>query len=104
MQRMKLAAIMFFKPALIGLIGVLAGFVVSIPMIIMFIYNPIRLSGNMAKTMEQFGLEPYMYFSAIPSVFYEQLMIPAWSLLIAGYPLIMAMKLKVHWSDGPDIS
>ena len=97
MQRLKLATIMFFETVFIGFLGVISGFLVSIPLIIFFLYNPILLTGNMKDTMEQFGMEPYMYFSAIPSVFYHQLIIVfALSLLIALYPLLIALKLKVH--------
>jgi ABC-type lipoprotein release transport system permease subunit len=97
MQKMRLAGLLFLETIMIGLIGVLAGFAGSIPMIVYFYNNPVKLSGNAAETMEQFGVEPFLHFSWIPSVFYEQLIIVfAIVLIISLYPLINALKLKVH--------
>ena len=97
MQKLRLAGLLFIETVMIGLIGVLAGFAGSIPMIVYFYYNPIKLSGTAADTMEQFGVEPFLHFSWIPSVFYEQLIIVfAIVLVISLYPLINALKLKVH--------
>jgi ABC-type lipoprotein release transport system permease subunit len=97
MQKYKLASILFFETVYIGLIGVLAGFAGSIPLIAYFYANPVRLSGSAAETMETMGIEPYMYFSWLPSVFYDQVLIVfLMTAIVAIYPLFMAMKLKVH--------
>jgi ABC-type lipoprotein release transport system permease subunit len=97
MQKMKLAGIMFSETVMIGLMGVLAGFVGSIPLIAYFYNNPIKLSGSAADTMVEMGIEPYMYFSWLPSVFTDQMItVFVMTAVIAAYPLIMAMKLKIH--------
>lgn len=97
MQKMKLAGIMFSETVMIGLIGVLAGFVGSIPLIAYFYNNPIKLSGSAADTMVEMGIEPYMYFSWLPSVFTDQVItVFVMTAIIAAYPLIMALKLKIH--------
>jgi ABC-type lipoprotein release transport system permease subunit len=97
MQKLKLAAILFFETLYIGLIGVLAGFAGSIPLIAWFYNNPVRLSGNAAETMETMGIEPYMYFSWLPSVFYNQVLVVFLMTAIVGiYPLAMALRLRVH--------
>lgn len=97
MQKYKLATILFFETLYIGLIGVLAGFAGSIPIIAWFYNNPVRLSGNAAETMETMGIEPYMYFSWLPSVFYDQVLVVFIMTAIVGiYPLAMALGLKVH--------
>ena len=97
MQKFKLAGMMFFETIYIGLIGVLVGFAGSIPLITYFYNNPVRLTGSAAETMEQMGIEPYMYFSWLPSVFYNQVItVFVMTVIIAIYPLMMAMRLKIH--------
>jgi len=97
MQRFKLSFILFYETVLIGLIGVLVGFAGSIPVIAYYFNNPIRLTGDAGKTMEQMGIEPLMYFSWLPSVFYDQVItVFIITAMIAVYPVFMANKLKVH--------
>ncbi len=97
MQRFKLTLILFFETLFIGFIGVLAGFAGSIPLILYFFNNPIRLTGNTADTMIEMGFEPYMYFSLMPSIFYHQVItIFIITVIIALYPLFAVYRLKVH--------
>jgi ABC-type lipoprotein release transport system permease subunit len=44
----------------IGIIGVLTGTAMATPIVYWFHQNPIRLQGDMAKMMEEFGFEPIM--------------------------------------------
>ena len=97
MQKFKLASIMFLETIYIGFIGVLAGFAGSIPVIAYFFHNPVKLSGNAAETMETMGIEPYMYFSWLPSVFYNQVLVVfIMTAVVAIYPVAKAVGLKVH--------
>lgn len=97
MQRLKLSSILFFETVFIGLIGVLVGFAGSIPLIAYFYHHPIPLTGDAAKTMEQMGIEPLMYFSWLPSVFYNQVItVFAITVVIAVYPVFTSQRLKVH--------
>ncbi len=97
MQKSKLAVILLYETVLIGIIGVLAGFAGSVPIIAYYYYHPIRLSGDAAKTMIQMGIEPLWYFSWIPSVFYNQVIaVFAMTLVIALYPVSKAFSLKVQ--------
>ena len=97
MQKFRLAGILFFETVYIGLVGVLAGFAGSIPMIAYFYSNPVKLTGSAADTMVEMGIEPYMYFSWLPSVFYNQVItVFVMTALIAIYPLSMALRLRVH--------
>ncbi|MBS0000706.1 MAG: ABC transporter permease [Cyclobacteriaceae bacterium] len=97
MQRSKLSWILFFETIYIGLIGVIAGFTGSIPLIAYFYHNPIPLTGDAARTMEEMGIEPLMYFSWLPSVFYNQVItVFIITALIALYPVITSYRLKVQ--------
>ncbi len=97
MQKGKLAIILLYETILIGILGVLVGFAGSIPIIAYLYNNPIELTGNTADTMIQMGMEPYMYFSWLPSVFYNQVItVFAMIIVIAVYPVTKAFTLQVH--------
>jgi ABC-type lipoprotein release transport system permease subunit len=97
MQKTTLAMLLFIETILIGFMGVLAGFAGSVPVIAYYFNNPIKLTGDAAATMEEMGIEPYMYFSWMPSVFYNQVItIFVITAIIALYPIISALRLKVH--------
>jgi len=97
MQKMKLASILFIETVFIGLIGVAVGFAGSIPLITYFYNNPVKLSGSAADTMVEMGVEPYMYFSWLPSVFYDQVItVFVMTSIVAIYPLLMSLRLKIH--------
>lgn len=97
MQKSKLAMILLYETILIGLIGVAAGFSGSVPVIAYFYNHPVVLTGSAADTMVQMGLEPLMYFSWLPGVFYDQaLTVFGMTLLVALYPVSKAYSLKVY--------
>lgn len=96
MQRYKLSTILFYETLFIGILGVVLGFVASIPLINYFVHNPIPFTGETAEAYEQFGFEPVMYFSNDIVVYLRQvLIIFIISLLIYIYPLLKVMRLKV---------
>ena len=97
MQRYKLAAVLFFETIYIGFIGVLAGFAVTIPIIAYYYNNPIPITGDAGKTFSDLGIEPYFYFSWLPSVFYNQVItVFVITAVIAFYPMISASRMKIH--------
>jgi ABC-type lipoprotein release transport system permease subunit len=96
MQKSRLSKILFYETILIGLVGVLAGFVISFPLILYLGYHPIPLSGEAAKAYEQFGFEAAMYFSAQWFVFARQvLVIFIITMVVYLYPLVKTYKLKL---------
>ena len=97
MQRYKLASVLFFETIYIGTVGVLAGFAASIPVIAYYYSNPVALTGDAAETMIEMGIEPLLYFSWLPMVFYNQVIIVFLITTIIGiYPIISSFKMKVH--------
>lgn len=97
MQRYKLAIILFFETIYIGLIGVLVGFIISVPVIAFYYNNPIPITGDAGKTFTDMGIEPLFYFSWLPSVFYNQVItIFVITAIIAFYPMITAGRMKIH--------
>ena len=96
MQKSRMAFIMLFETVLLGLIGVLTGFAVSIPIIAAFVKHPIPLPEQMAEAYETFGIEAAMYFSADSMIFIKQVIIVFILTLIIGlYPVFKAKNLKL---------
>jgi ABC-type lipoprotein release transport system permease subunit len=96
MQKYKLAGILFYETMFMGLIGVIAGILVSIPIIIYMLHNPIPLTGDAAIAMKDMGIEPVMMFTAAPKVFVNQIItVLAITFLISFYPLINVGRMIV---------
>ena len=96
MQRSQLSKILFYETTLLGLVGVFAGFAVSLPLILYLVYHPIPITGEAAKAYEQFGFEAAMYFSAQWFVFARQLLIVfIITMTVYVYPFVKTYKLKL---------
>ncbi len=94
LQRSKLSVILFFETLFIGIVGALSGLMVSIPICYYYFMNPIPLSGDAASTMINMGIEPYMYFSMQPDVFYTQAFVVfIITMIISIYPVIKSFTL-----------
>ena len=95
MRKTKLALIMIYELFLIGLIGVVSGTALSIPLIYFLHYNPIRLTGNMAQAMEDMGFEPIMPLAWYDSyMFWQGFVVMLMVMLSCIYPLRKVLKLK----------
>ncbi len=99
MQKFKLATILFFETLLIGVVGVLSGFAVSVPVILLMVKNPIELPGEMAEAYLQYGFEPYLYFGMAPEVFWSQVItVFVITMLISIYPIVKVRRMVVSKS------
>ena len=95
MRKHKLAAILFLETVYIGIIGVLGGIVVSIPIVYYMIHNPVPLSGDAAEAMIDMGIEPLLLFSVAPKVFINQLItVLIITAVVSLYPIINALSMK----------
>jgi ABC-type lipoprotein release transport system permease subunit len=96
MQKSKISVIVFFETLFIGLLGCTVGLIISYIFCLYFYHNPIPLTGEIATATEQYGMEPYMFFSIKPSLFYSQMIIVFFvSLFIALFPVYNIWKLKI---------
>lgn len=96
MQRMRLGIILFFETLFIGILGAVAGIAASIPLAFYFYKNPIPLTGDAANTMIDMGIEPFMYFSVQPDVFYTQaITVFIITLIIALFPIYKSFTIKL---------
>ena len=97
MQKWKLSVMLFIETLLIGLLGILSGIMVTLPLLLIQAKNPIPLTGETARLMEDFGFEPYMFFSTAPEVFSQQaISVFILTLLIGIYPVVASMKINAN--------
>ena len=95
MQKRKLSVILFIETLFIGLLGILSGMAISLPLLLVQSRNPIPLTGETAKLMEDFGFEPYMFFSTSPEVFWQQaISVFVITMLIGIYPIIASLRIR----------
>lgn len=96
MKKRKMAIVVVFETLFIGIIGCTAGLIVSYLFCLWFYHNPIPLTGEMATATVQYGMEPYMFFSIQPSLFYNQMILVFFiSLFIAIFPVYNIYRLKI---------
>jgi ABC-type lipoprotein release transport system permease subunit len=96
MQKTRLQRILCYESMCIGLLGVCIGFLISMPFIMLMVYHPITLGGEMARAYEAFGIEAVMYFALIPGIFINQaITILMISLGIAIYPWLVIKKMII---------
>ncbi|MEN8116146.1 MAG: FtsX-like permease family protein [Bacteroidota bacterium] len=96
MQKSKLSVVVFFETIFIGLIGCTIGLTISYLFCLYFFYNPIPLTGEMAIAMEQYGMDPYMFFSMKSSLFYSQMILVfIISVFISIFPIYNISRLKI---------
>lgn len=95
MRRRTLGLMVWIENLMIGLMGVLAGFALSVPIIYYLMINPIRMTGDYAKAYEKFGAEP-----VIPTLLSwgllsrEALLVFVLTTILALYPLSAIWSLK----------
>lgn len=96
LHRWKLAIIVFIETILIGLLGVVAGIIVSIPILQFFHYNPIPLTGETANMMLEYNIEPVMLFSLETYIFTNQgITVMILTFLTALYPIIFVNRFRL---------
>lgn len=96
MPKLRLAKVLFYETVYIGLVGLLAGFIVSLPIVHILSRSPIPITGPAADTYESMGMEAAIFFSTQWGVFTDQLLIILSIILLVGfYPLQKIMGLKI---------
>lgn len=96
MQKFKLAGIVTIELIFLGFVGLASGMLASIPAVIIGNRNPVRLTGELAESMESFGLEPVMPFATIDYYYVNQAIVVLVLILIAIlYPVYSITKIRV---------
>lgn len=95
MKKWRLNLVSFFESMLLSFIGVIAGVMVTIPILYYLHENPILLTGETAEMMLKFGLDPIMPFRFAPNIFIDQfLTVLVIAMISALYPLSYIRKLQ----------
>jgi ABC-type lipoprotein release transport system permease subunit len=95
MQKTRLAIIFVYEMFLIGILGVLAGTAVSLPILFYFNRFPVRLRGELAQIMENYGFEAVMPLQWIDMyVLWQGLIVALMVVLSCLYPLRKVFTLK----------
>jgi ABC-type lipoprotein release transport system permease subunit len=96
MQKRKLASVMTLEMLLIGFLGILAGSLIAIVVILYGVDHPIVFKGEMAKMYEDFGMDPVMAFEGINFYFVWQMIIVGLMVMLSMiYPLRKIFGMKV---------
>ncbi len=96
MKRFKLKSLALLELFLLSLAGVVAGGLLSFPLMAYLHFNPIPLTGEFAKMYEDFGIEPVINFSISPVILTNQtITILIIALVLSIYPVWFIHKLKV---------
>jgi ABC-type lipoprotein release transport system permease subunit len=95
MKKWRLSYVSFLESLFLSFIGVLAGIIVSIPILYYLKQNPIPLTGEMADAMLKFGLDPIIPFRFAANIFIDQfLTVLVLAMISALYPLSYIRKLN----------
>lgn len=95
LQRWQLALSVWIEVILLGLLGALAGILVSMPVVYYFKVNPIRFGGEMASSLEKFGFEPIFPAIFDLQIFLTQaLYVFIVTAVLALYPIFKIRRLQ----------
>ena len=95
MKRQHLSLVMWLEIILLGIIGTIAGVLVSIPACYYLQENPITMTGEAAVAYEKFGVEPILPALLDPAIFMNQaVFVVIVTSLIALYPIWVIWRMK----------
>lgn len=95
MKRTRLAIILVLEMILMGMIGVLSGTALSLPILWILHNHPIRLTGDMAQVMEDFGFEAVMPLAWIDMyILWQGLIVALMVVLSCLFPLRKIFNMK----------
>ncbi len=96
MNRGRLIRSVLLELLLMTILGVVAAIVVTIPIIMYFYYHPIALTGNLADTMAQYGMQSILPMDASPLIWISQtIIIVMITCVMAIYPIQKIRKLNI---------
>lgn len=95
MKRKKLAMMVWMEVMIISLLGAFFGMLGAFPVVFYFHINPIHFGEELAKMMEEYGMEAVLQTSIDPSIFITQgIIVAVIASVIAIYPLVNLLKLN----------
>jgi ABC-type lipoprotein release transport system permease subunit len=96
MQRRRLILVSVIETLIVAVIGIIVGLIIASPILFYLHYNPIPITGDMAKMYLEFNIDPILPFSIKSHIFLSQtVIVMALSLLSALYPIIYLSRFNV---------
>lgn len=96
MQKMKISTLTAVELLFMSLLGLFAGMLISMPIITYLHYNPIPLTGEVAKAMDELGWEAVIDFALKPGFIINQGIVIVLLVIIASfYPLVKIRKMNL---------
>jgi ABC-type lipoprotein release transport system permease subunit len=96
MQKLRLGWILVVEMIFIGFLGALSGVIIAVPIVYNLFKNPITLTGEMAESIVEYGMEPIMPAAWEAGYFFSQAGIVLIIVCIAVFfPILAVTKLKV---------
>ena len=95
MKKTRLIIVTMVESIFISLLGIAAGILGSIPVILYLHFNPIHMTGDAAKAFETIGVEPIMNFSIDPKILLSQsVVVLTIALATAIYPVLFINRIQ----------
>jgi len=95
MHRSRLILTTLTETVFLSLIGVIAGAAASLPIMVYYAKNPIRLTGELAEVMIRFGMDPILPLSMNPGIIGAQMLVVLLLAIISvSYPARVIMNLE----------
>ncbi len=96
MKKTKLIMITLYEALIMNALGIVIGIALSIPLVVYYHYYPIEMSGEMAKSIEKFGMEPVLpTIISFKIILNQALTVLIITIVAAAYPLWSIFKLNV---------
>lgn len=96
MQKTKLVIITLYEALLMNALGIVIGIALSIPLVVYYHYYPIEMSGELAKSVEKFGMEPVLpTIISFKIIFNQALTVLIITIVAAAYPLFSIFRLNI---------
>lgn len=94
MSKLRIQWLLMTESLFTVMLGSITGILMSIPLVLYFKNQPLRITGEAAKAYERFGFEPIFPASADPMVFLSQgLIVFVIGLILSLYPLYAVMRM-----------
>jgi putative ABC transport system permease protein len=96
MRKMRLVTIILMESVFLGLVGVVAGMILSLPVIFYYVFNPVHMTGAMGNAYKSYGFEPLLCMSPPGLYFlYNSMLVLVIVLVASIYPMRKIMKMNV---------
>ena len=96
LKRRLLSLIIFLETLLVSISGVVIGWILTAGVLFYFVQNPIRLTGDLAQSIMDYGWEPILPVSLDPQMFVSQGVIVFFlAVSISLYPMVSIARLNI---------